>query len=54
MAFVEVHRLEDIGAATAEEGVVPPPPSTWEQFMGPMMMLMMLGMVVAMTGGMEL
>ena len=54
MAFVEVHRLESIGVATAGEGVVPPPPSTWEQFMSPMMLLIMLGMVVAMTGGMEL
>ena len=54
MTFIEVHRLEDIGAATAEEGAVPPPSSTWEQFMSPMMLLIMLGMVVAMTGGMEL
>ena len=54
MAFVEVHRIEDIGAATAGEGVVPPAPSTWEAFMSPMMLLIMLGMVVAMTGGMEL
>lgn len=54
MAFVEVHRLENIGAATAEEGVVPPTPGRWEQFMAPMMMFMMLGMVVAMTGGVEL
>jgi len=54
MAFIEVHRLENIGVATAEEGVVPPTPGLSEQFVAPMMMLMMLGMVVAMTGGAEL
>jgi len=53
MAFVEVHRLENIVAATAEEGVPPPEPEAWQQFLGPMMLLAMLGMVAAMAGGTE-
>ena len=54
MTFIEVHRLEDVGVVTAEDGAIPPAPTPWEEFVIPMMLLMMLGMVVAMTGGMEL
>ena len=53
MALVEVHRLENILAATVDESVVPPGPSAWEQMLGPMMLLAMLGMAAAMAGGTE-